>query len=368
MMYFLTCLCLTLKQRLGSFRNWLILLFLPVLVLSANKVLPEWNGEATVCIGVVLPDSGGTQMWQLLENRNDDVLSFVLTDAETLDRNIAAGRWDCGIILAEDFDRKVSELDMDRIFTLRIGPGSTVYPLVKETISACAAQLVSRDIAQDYLFDSGIGNHDTLRLKEPDRVLVTMTTLEKQPLQVPELTISGTKDFLRWLICVSILVRMLFGAADLAKWSHSSGIKRTAPLRTPLCSMAARGIADALLLILSASSAMVFLGEGFRGCAAVLGYVFLWLAFSLVLAQFPSITTVLPVFIPFGVVISFLLSSVLLDITLLFPQLSPVSRWLPVNMFLGACNGKFSNLIHLLIGSGIFLLLAWLVSFRKSKC
>lgn len=366
MKYFLTCVGMTLKQRLGSLRTWFVLLLLPILVLSANQMLPEWSAEAPVCVGVVLPESGGTQMWQLLENRSDDVLSFILTDAETLDRNIATGRWDCGIILSEDFDQKVSELDTDRIFTLRIGPGSTVYPLVKETVSACAAQLISSDIAQDYLSDSGIGNGNELQLEEPDRVLVTISTLDGQPLQVPELTTSGTKDFIRWVICVLILVRMLFGAADLSKWSQSAGMKRTAPLRSTLCSMAGRGTADTLLLSLSASVAMVLLGEGIWGCAAVLGYVLLWLMISLVLAQFPKVTAALPVCIPFAVVISFLLSSVLLDITILFPQLSIVSRWLPATMFLGTCHGNWADLAHLLVGACLCLILAWVLSFRKS--
>ena len=126
----MTTLHFTLLQRLGNLRNWIILLLLPMLTLSASFMLPEWRAESAVCVGVVLPESGGEEMWKQLQSHNNDVISFILTDENTLERNIAAGRWDCGIILAEDFDQKLAELDTDRIFTLQIGPGSTIYPMV----------------------------------------------------------------------------------------------------------------------------------------------------------------------------------------------------------------------------------------------
>ena len=342
MRYFLTSFKFTLQQRLGSFKNWVVLLLLPLLVLSANLMLPTWNEDATVTVGVVLPEDGGEKMRDILQARSDDVISFVLTDVDTLDRNIAAGRWDCGIILSENFQEKISQLDTDRIFTLRIGPGSTVYPLVKETVSACLAQLIGPDIAWDYLLDSGITEDRTQleqSLEDPDHVLVTMSTLDGEPLQVPDLTLGGTRDFLRWILCVTILVRMLFGAADLNKWIHSPGMNRIQPIRAPLVSISARGAADALLLFISAAIALLLLGDGFPAIAAVLGYILFWLAASLVLAQLPQITTLLHLCIPFAVVISFLMSSVLVDIALVFPQLSCISRWLPVSIFLRICNG-----------------------------
>ena len=368
MTYFLTVFRCTLHQRLGSLKSWLVLMLLPLLVLSARFVLPETDAASAVSVGVVLPESGGSAMWELLQSRNDSILSFVLTDEDTLDRNIAAGKWDCGIILAEDFDRRVRELDTDRIFTLRIGPGSTVYPLVKETVSACLSQLIGPGIAWDYLLDSGITNDRTeldQTLSEPDRVLVTMSTLDSEPLQVPELTGRSTVNFLRWLICASILVRMLFGAADLCRWVHSPGMRRTQPLRSPLLAMAARGTADALLLFFSASGALLLLGDGFWSFAAVFGYVVFWLTASLLLARFPGITTLLHGCIPFALVTSLVLSPVLLDISLIVPGLSGLTRWLPASLCLRSCNGDPAGLLYLLIGGGFILLLACTIRTKQ---
>lgn len=373
MRYFMTGVRFTLMQRLGSIRNWIILLLLPALVLAVTVLTPETDASAPVCVGVVLPQSGGEEMWQLLRGRSDGVLEFISTDEETLERNIAAGRWDCGIILAEDFDQRAAELDTDRIFTLRIGPGSAVYPLVKETVCACMAQLIGPDIARDYLLESGIVSETPddsqlgQTLAESDRVLVVMSTADGQPLPAPELTSRSTKGLLRWLICVSILVRMLFGAADLGKWMDSPGMRRTCALQSPLWTMAARAAADGLLLFISASLAMLILGEGLWGCAAVLGYVVFWLMVSLLLAQFPALTTVLHVSIPFAVVISLLLSSVLMDVSLIFPMLSPVSRWLPVSMYLRTCEGSPGDLLLLFCAGGLCLGLSWVVSICRGK-
>ena len=361
MNYFLTIFRCTLHQRLGSFKSWLVLILLPLLVLSAHLMLPESDTASAVSVGVVLPESGGNAMWELLESRNDSILSFILTDEDTLDRNIAAGKWDCGIILAEDFDQRVRELDTDRIFTLRIGPGSAVYPLVKETVSACMAQLIGADITWEYLLDSGITDERVALdqvLSEPDRVLVTMSTLHGEPLQVPELTNRSTVHFLRWLICASILIRMLFGAADLCRWVHSPGMKRAQPLRSPISAMAARGAADALLLLFSASVALLLLGDGFWSIAAVFAYVVFWLMASLLLARFPGITTLLHGCIPFALVTSLILSPVLLDTSLILPGLSAISPWLPASLFLRSCNGDPAGLVYLLTGGSLALLLA----------
>ena len=368
MRYFFTLLRVTFLQQLRSLRNWIILLLLPAIILSAKTLLPESEATSPISVGVVLPVSGGEEMWQLLEARNDSLLTFILTDANTLDRNIASGRWDCGIILAEDFHNRVSELDTDRIFTLRIGPGSTVYPLVKETVTACFAQLIGPHIARDYLQESGIAEGlIEINLDNPDRVQVSLTTLDGQPLRTPELATRGTRNLLRWLVCVSILVRMLFSSADSGIWIQSPGMKRSQPLRASLCTMAARGTVDAILLVCSGSAAMLLLEEAFWGCVAVLCYVLFWLMISLLLAQFPSMTTVLHVLAPFAVVINLLLSSVLLDISLIFPKLSGISRWLPVSMFLEICKGDLNAAWLLLTGSFLGLMLAWSASQIKKQ-
>ena len=98
-----------------------------------------------------------------------------------------------------------------------------------------------KHIAKEYLLESGIvapeqmpGAESRLLnvLGDQDRVLVTMKSLDGRELKVPELTSRGVEQFLRWLIAAVILVRMVFGAADLGKWSNSPAVRRMAPLRS----------------------------------------------------------------------------------------------------------------------------------------
>ena len=73
---------------------------------------------------------------------------------------MAAGRWDCALVLPEDFEDRLTRLEVDGLFTLVTGPGSAVYPMVRETASACVAELISPGMAEDYLLDSGIVTED----------------------------------------------------------------------------------------------------------------------------------------------------------------------------------------------------------------
>lgn len=372
MRYFITAFWCTLSLRLKNWKTWLVLLLLPCLVLGAACLTPEAGTDAPVTVGVVLPERGGQALWTLLSGQNSGILAFVEATEDTIDRNVASGRWDCGIILAEDFDRRLEALDLDRIITLRISDSSTVYPLVQESISACIARLAGPYIAREYLLDSGIACEENIHeflprlegvLDASDRVLVIPTALNGAQLEVPELAERGIQRFLLWLISAVILVRMLFGAADLGKWNSSAAAKRMHPLRSPGIMLAARAAADGILMLLSGCAAMVLLKESGWGCLAVLGYTLFWMSVSVLLAQFPRLHEALPVCLPFAVAISFLLSSALVDISVVLPSLSVISRILPVTLFLRTCAGDTAALGLLLTAA----LLCGLFSLRAAR-
>ena len=151
MNFFWTVFTATLRQRLRRVWSWLVLLLIPCLIIGIHLSLPKDAVTAPVQVGVALPQEGGETLWALLEQRSGTVLTFFPADEDTIDRNIASGRWDCGVIVDEDFEALVQDLDTDRIFTLRLGEGSAVYPLVREALSACMASLVTEPIARDYL-------------------------------------------------------------------------------------------------------------------------------------------------------------------------------------------------------------------------
>ena len=56
----------------------------------------------------------------------------------------------------------------------------------------------------------------------------------------------------------------------------------------------------------------------------------------------------IPLCLPFALAISFLLSSALVDVSLVFPELAGVWCWLPASMFLRVCNADTAALAALL--------------------
>lgn len=352
--------------RLKSPKLWVAVgIFL--LVLLGINAFPSEEFSAPVQVGVVVPEEGGEKFWSLLEARSGTVLTFHKADENTVDRNIAAGKWDCGIVLSEDFARCVETVDMAKAFTIRIGPGSAVYPLVREAIAACTAQLIGPGIAGEYLLSSGIvENEDDLSrlqhqleqvLDESQRVNVTLSTPDGEPLAPITLADRGVNLVLCWVVSAVLLVWLLLCATDLARWITTPAARRMQPMRSATCLMAAKIGADGILTLLMAAGAMVMLKTGLNGCAAVVCYGLFWLSAAIFLAHFPGISTVLPVCVPFVMVISLLMSSVLVDISILVPALSGIGRWLPARIFLDVCQGELGRMA-VLLGGGFACLLA----------
>lgn len=374
MSYFVSAFLGTLGVRLKDVKTWLVLLLIPGLVAAAGMMFPAREMASPVQVGVALPPAGGEEMWALLEGCNNEVLTFIRADEDTIDRSIAAGRWDCGIVLGLNFEERLRALDTDGIIGLRIGPGSAVYPLVRESVSACMIQLLGPEIARDYLLESGIADDTTIAgmesrlqevLDESDRVLVHMSTADGSPLAPLDLAREGMDAVLCWLISAVILVRLLLSATDLGAWINAPAVRRMTALRSPLTMMMARACADGLLLALSGSAAMALLGRGLWGCAAVWSYVLFWLAAAVLLARFPSVSGVLPVCVSFAVVLSLLLSSVLVDISLILPGLAGVCRWLPVTLFLAVCRGQWPAALCLTAAAAACFALAALTFMKK---
>jgi hypothetical protein len=356
-----------LLSRLKSPGLYAVLLIVAI-ILAAVSQFPAQEVSAPVQVGVVLPERGGESFWKLLEQRSGTVLTFHKTDADTVDRNIAAGKWDCGIILSDDFAKCVDKADMTRAFTLRIGEGSTVYPLVREAVCACTIQLIGPGIAAKYLLDKGIVS-DEAKLEQirplleqtldaSQRVQIRLSTPDGQPLEPLKLAEKGVDLILCWTVSAVLLVWLLLCATDLARWLQSPAARRMRPLRCATCLMGAKIGGDGLLALILGCAAMITLKTGFSGCAAVASYVLFWLSMALLLAHFTAVSTVIPVLVPFVMVISLLLSSVLVDISLVMPQLGAVSRWLPSRLFLDTCRGDLIGAVILLTGSIICTLLS----------
>ena len=346
-------------QRIRSAKFWLILLMLPLITVTIHHLTVS-EPTTPVTVGVVLPADSSSGIWELLEIQNSDLLTFVQTDPVTLDQQVTSGKWDCGLIFPDDFDERIRQQETERLVVLRIGPGSAVYPLVQESVSAALAQLAAPIIAWDYLVQNQISAasdfsqmQDILTQMESStkRIGIQLTTADGSSLAVPQILETSSRQILFWLIAAVILTRVLFASADLCRFSASDSIRRMHPLRSAFSLTAAKACVDSLLICIPGCLAIVLIGGGIWGCLAVMSYTLLWMFLSILLSQFPGAHSPLAALVPFAPVISFLLSSAAVDISLLLPNLAPLLSWIPVSLYLQTCNGNPMALIVLIAAS-----------------
>ena len=270
MKFFQTCFLTSLRTRLADWRTWVLLLLFPLLPLTAARLLPAEEVSAPVQVGVVLPREGGEEFLRRLEARSGVVVVFREAGYVQAERRVATGRWDCALVLPEDFEARLAARDLEGLFTLLTGPGSVVYPMVRETVSACVAECVSPGMAEDYLLSSGIMDETGIDQARPrldrvlldrDRVLVSMETAAGRPLDPLVLADHGVSALLTGTIVFLLLVWALFTAADLRRWLNSPAVRRLVPLRGR-ASLMLPWLAAALLPALCAGGLAVLLAVG----------------------------------------------------------------------------------------------------------
>lgn len=365
-----------LRAQAGSWRSWVLLALLPLMTFGVRAALPAQEAFAPVQVGVVLPRRGGEAFWERLEERGGLVTAFLRAEKDEAVRQVAAGRWDCALVLPEDFEERLARRDTYRLFTLLTGPGSAAYPMVREAAAACVAQLAAPGVAEDYLIDSGVLDPEEAAAARPrleeelldqERVLVRMETADGRALAPLEVAQGGVDTLLAGLTAVVLLVWALFTAMDLGRWLDSPFARRLLPLRGRMALLLPR-LAGALAPALASGALGLLALERPWACIpALIPYLLFWGALGLALAQVPAAWNALPVLMPFAPAAALLLSPVLADLSLLFPALAPAVRWSPVSLYLGACAGRLGDALAL-GGAGLAVLaLLWALDRRGKR-
>lgn len=374
MSFLWTSLKNALRARAASWRTWLLPLLLPGLTFGARLALPAEEAATPVQVGVVLPARGGEEFWARLDQRSGLVVTFCQSDRDQAERQVAAGRWDCALVLPEDFEARLARRDTDELFTLLVGPGSTVYPMVRETAAACVAELTAPGVAEDYLVDSGILDREGAAaarprleetLLEQERVLVSMETADGRPLDPIDLADSGVDGLLAGLIAIVLSVWALFAAMDLGRWLDTPYARRLRPLRGTAALLLPRTAGALLPALCSGALALPALERPWACLLPLAAYLLFWGALALALARW-RLWTALPVVVPFVPVLGLLLSPALIDLSLLFPALAPAVRWSPVSLFLRACGGGWGDAL-LLAAVGIVIPAALWTADRRAE-
>jgi len=362
MKYMIAAFFTSLLQKFCHIKTWLPMLLIPLAVWSCLTFLPREERTAPVQVGVAYPEEGADEFRAGLEARSGTVVTFLAADEDTIRGKVATGQWDCGLLLDEDFDQRLNSLDMTRLITVCIGESSTVYPLVRETVAACIAELAAPDMAYEYLASSGMLTPETEDaanalleqiLTDEDRILIQLETAYGEPLDAPELADDSLHGILRGLIAVVLLIWLMFSAMDLGRWLDTPAAKRLRPLRPVTALLLPRALAAALPAFLSSCAALCLLPDGFRSLLPLAAYLCALCALSLLAARAPKVFTAFPYLLSFVPVICLLLSPIIVDLSLFFPAIAPVQACILVTMFLRGCDG---SVVHTLLLAAITVL------------
>ena len=276
---------------------------------------------------------------------------------------MASAQWDCALLLPDDFAGRLAAGETEDLVTLLIGPGSTVYPLIRETAAAALLELSSAGLAADYLLSSGIADETSLRdiaprlqetLPQAQRVQIEMETLEGRPLTEVSLAGDSLSRILRGSLAAVLLVWTLFAAVDLGRWRQSGAAGRMRPCVGDFLLGVPRLLAALIPGFLLGAAGIVCSGGAVGSALALLPYLGALGALALLLAAFRPVWKALPAVIPFVAASVFVLSPVFVNVTLLFPRLGPLVRWLPVTLYLEGCEGDGAALGRLLVMAVVF--------------
>lgn len=347
MRYLLLAFGTELRRCLRRRRFWAFLL-LAAAAAAALRLVPWQGEEGLVTVGVVLPQGEGEEFWARLEERGGQLVYFCPADEEEVVRQVSTSRWDCGLILREDFDRRLEEGDYRGLVTLVTGPGSTVYPLVRETVTAVLLELAAPGIAGDYLADRlGVSDEELTalapRLEEilpqEQRVAVVAETADGRAMEPLELAGAGMDQAVRGVLAVVLLIWALSAAVDLGRWRESSQGARLLAVRSPWEALLPRLAAWMVPVLLVSGLCLGAAAGAWRGSVMLIPYLLALGGLALLLARGP-VWRVLPVLLPFAAAAGVLLSPVFVDVTLVLPGLAPLSRVLPVTLYLEGCAGQ----------------------------
>lgn len=346
MRYQAAIFCMAALRQIRSAKVWMAILLMPLMILFLQHALPRDELTAPVRVGVALPSEGAEALWQRIEQRSGTVVTFLRADEGEIRRQVASSHWDCGVLVPDDFEDRIRQSDTDDIFTVIIGDGSTVYPVVQETLSVCLMELWAPQIAEDYLQSSGIVEEDVIPhqrlekvLSAADRVQIKTETVDGQPMDPLTLAENTTAFILRGVTAMILLIWMLFVSMDLGKWLESPAVRRLRPLRSVTALLLPKVLAEALPALCSGLLSMYLLSD-LRAAVLLLLYMACLSMMALALAQFRCIWNAIPVLMPFVPVLCLMFSPIIPDISLFLPNDSLLSAYSPVALFLYACVGK----------------------------
>lgn len=157
MKVFAVSVALQLKRALRRKGLIACLLALPFFVLLLWLALPP-QGQNNVLVGVYCPqNSPYAEAFMQNLNRTENGPQFVQAQSrQQVDNLVAAGVWECGFVLADNFDEQIQRGRYVHIITCVRSQATSLDGVVREAVSAALLEACAPSIAQNYAQQAGI--------------------------------------------------------------------------------------------------------------------------------------------------------------------------------------------------------------------
>ena len=245
--------------------------------------------------------------------------------------------------------------------------GAVVQLAAEQSAWAAAARQAAPQIAGEYLLSRGIVDESALAnagdawLLPQAQVAIELETADGESLRMDALAKRGSDQILRGIAALGLMAWMLLTAMDLGHWRESPAVRRMEPYRKRAALLLPRLMGAGLMAFICGTIGLLAspVSKPLSSVVSLVPYLAALGALALLLADTQNAWRSIPTLLPFVVAAGFVLSPVLVDITLLYPRLAVLSRWLPVTLYLQCCSGQLSaaGKLAALTGAALALLI-----------
>ncbi len=361
--------------RLSLWRRpgYLIALLLCPLVLAFGLLLPREARGTEILVGVSIPEDSpaAAALWERLEEERADTVTYLRTTPEEVREQVAAGRWECGFLLAEDFEDRLAEGRYEDLVTQVVSPASTMALPLREPVSAALLELCWRDIAGGYLARIGLDLPPVGTLEEmiqtEERVAIRAETVGAAAAPLSSADGLPYTDMLTGGVGLWLQAAALLAAGHLRRWLCGGWARLALPRVGLGALLLPRAAVLGLAAWLAGAAALLLTGGDGRTLACLALYQLCLTAVSAALALLPGAERLIAVLLPVTPLACVICCPVLLDAALLVPALYPVSRALPLTHFLLAVQGQTGSAAALAGMTALWGAAAWLLGRQFAR-
>lgn len=353
--------------------GYLIALLLCPLVLALGLLLPREARGTEILVGISLPEDSpaAAELWERLEEERAGAVTYCRAAPEEVRAQVAAGRWECGFLLAEDFEDRLAEGRYEDLVTQVVSPASTMALPLREPVSAALLELCWQDIAGDCLTRIGLDLPPVGALEDiippENRVAVRAETVGADAAPQDTAESLPYADLLTGGVGLWLQAAALLAAGHLRRWLCGGWAR----LALPRVGLGVLLLPHAAVLGLAAwlagAAALLLMGGDGRALACLALYQLCLTAASAALALLPGAERLIAVLLPVTPLACVICCPVLLDAALLVPALYPVSRALPLTHFLLAVQGQTGSAAPLAGMTALWGAAAWALGRRFAR-